>query len=156
MTWPARWLPVLGAVLFFVGGAARAHDTWFSPMGGHALALTTGNRYPVAEVGPGAASVARSGCSDGETDAIPLRPAREQALQLDMTIRATDAELAIFDLVGRRVATLHQGLLPAGNHPFRWDGRHTDGTRARDGVYFCRVLGAGASATRRLILIGGR
>ena len=94
MTRHARWLSVLGAVLFFVGGAARAHDTWFSPQGGHALALTTGNRYPAAEVGPGTASVARSGCGDGETDAIPLRPAREQALQLEMTIRATDAELA--------------------------------------------------------------
>ena len=54
----------------------------------------------------------------------------------------------------KRVATLHQGLLPAGDHGFRWNGMHSDGTRAREGVYFCRVLGAGASTTRRLILIG--
>ena len=71
-------------------------------------------------------------------------------------LEAVDADVAVFDLVGRRVATLHQGPLTTGDHVFRWDGRHTDGTRAREGVYFCRVLGAGASTTRRLILLGGR
>ncbi len=94
MTRPAHWLPALAAALLLTGGAARAHDTWFSPLGGHALALTTGNRYPVGEVGPGKASVARSGCGDGESGAVPLRPLREHELQLEMTIRATDAELA--------------------------------------------------------------
>jgi len=71
-------------------------------------------------------------------------------------VEPADADLAVFDLVGRRVATLHEGPLPAGDHVFRWDGTHTDGARARDGVYFYRVLGAGASVTRGLILLGGR
>lgn len=87
----ARWLTLLCAALCFTAGAARAHDSWFSPAGGNAVALATGNRYPVQDVGPSAASVARSGCSDGETHAIGLRPAREQARWLEMAVGATDA-----------------------------------------------------------------
>ena len=70
--------------------------------------------------------------------------------------QAADADLAIFDLAGRRVVTLHRGPLSAGDHPFGWDGRRADGTPAPGGVYFYRVLGAGASATRRLVLLGAR
>jgi hypothetical protein len=87
---PARWFTLLCAALCFTAGAARAHDTWFSPVGGNGVALATGNRYPVQEVGPSAASVARSGCSDGEAHAIALRPAREQARWLAMAVGATD------------------------------------------------------------------
>ena len=69
---------------------------------------------------------------------------------------AADVDLGVFDLAGRRVATLHHGPLGAGDHPFVWDGMCTDGRRAEGGVYFCRVLGAGSSAAARLILLGAR
>jgi hypothetical protein len=89
----ARSIAVLCAALCLSAGAARAHDSWFSPSGGTTLALATGNRYPVQDVGPGAASVARSGCSDGESHAVALRPAREQPRWLEMAAGATDAAL---------------------------------------------------------------
>ena len=89
----ARRLAALCAVLCFAAGVARAHDSWLSPAGGSALALATGNRYPVQEIGPGAASVKRSGCGDGESQAIPLRPTREQPRWLEMAAGATDSAL---------------------------------------------------------------
>jgi hypothetical protein len=87
---PARWFTLLCAALCFTAGAAQAHDSWFSPTG-DGVALATGNRYPVGDVGPSATSVARSACSDGESHAIALRPAREQARWLEMAVGASDA-----------------------------------------------------------------
>ena len=52
---------------------------------------------------------------------------------------AAFAELGVFDLSGRRVAKLFEGRLDAGQHPFRWDGTRSDGSRAAGGVYFYRV-----------------
>ena len=70
--------------------------------------------------------------------------------------RAADVDLGIFDLAGRRVATLHHGALEAGDHPFIWNGTRSDGSRAPGGVYFCRVVGVGSSASRSIILLGTR
>jgi hypothetical protein len=91
---PANWLAVACAALCFTAGAVRAHDSWLSPADGGALALATGNRYPVPEVAPAAASIARSACSDGEDHALPLRPVRERALWLELKAGATDSALA--------------------------------------------------------------
>ena len=80
---------------------------------------------------------------------------RETRFVLNLA-QAANADLAIFDLAGRRVATLHDGPLDAGDHVFLWDGTRTDGTRAPGGVYFYRVLGAGTATARRLIMLGVR
>jgi hypothetical protein len=68
---------------------AAAHDSWLSPAespargGRQALELATGNRYPVQEFNPTAASLVRSQCSDGTAAApLALRPGREQAKSL--------------------------------------------------------------------------
>jgi hypothetical protein len=42
--------------------------------------------------------------------------------------------LAVFDLLGREVAVLHRGALPAGRHTFAWDA-----TGVPSGVYFVRL-----------------
>jgi hypothetical protein len=69
---------------------------------------------------------------------------------------AAEIDLGVFDLAGRRVATLYRGPLETGDHPFVWDGARSDGTRAAGGVYFYRVSGAATSVTRRMIVLGAR
>ena len=64
-------------------------------------------------------------------------------------------ELAIYDLGGRRIATLHHGELAAGAHPFVWNGRGNSGARARDGVYLIRAEGVGSSTARKLVQLRG-
>lgn len=64
-----------------------------------------------------------------------------------------DLEVAIHDLTGRLVTTLHRGATPAGGHTFRWDGRDADGSRVPDGIYFYRVRAAGETHSRKVILI---
>jgi hypothetical protein len=67
--------------------------------------------------------------------------------------RAAEVELAVHDLVGRRVATLHRGTLPAGTRVFSWDGRDAAGGRAANGVYFVRLVTDGRVTARKVILV---
>ena len=61
------------------------------------------------------------------------------------------ASLAVFDLQGRRVATLAGGVLEAGPHIATWDGASPRGP-APAGVYFVRLEAAGRSDARRIVL----
>jgi hypothetical protein len=66
--------------------------------------------------------------------------------------------LEVYDLSGRRVRTLMQEALPAGDHNFIWDGRDADGRRAGQGVYLVRMRYAGAEGhngalSRKVLLL---
>jgi hypothetical protein len=56
--------------------------------------------------------------------------------------------LEVFDLLGRRVATLADASYRAGRHSVEWDLRDLSGSRVRPGVYAYR-LSAGAFRERR-------
>jgi glucose/arabinose dehydrogenase len=62
-----------------------------------------------------------------------------------------EAEVAVFDLGGRRVAELARGTFPAGPTELRWDGRRGDGTKAAAGLYFARLRAEGKDWSRRLV-----
>jgi hypothetical protein len=55
------------------------------------------------------------------------------------------ARLGIFDVTGRRLATLRPGV---GSHEVEWDGRSAAGEPAPAGVYFVRLEGDRAEAAR--------
>ena len=57
---------------------------------------------------------------------------------------ATDVDLSVFDVSGRRVATLARGAVEAGPHTVRWDG----GTAA--GIYFVRLTALGTTRVAKL------
>jgi hypothetical protein len=65
---------------------------------------------------------------------------------------AGPAELAIFDLRGRRVAVLHDGPLAAGEHRALWDGTDQRGRPLPGGVYLARFNGAGEILNCKLVL----
>jgi YVTN family beta-propeller protein len=65
---------------------------------------------------------------------------------------AGNAELAIYDLLGRRITTLADGLQPAGPQNLRWDGRARDGSPAWPGVYFARLVTGGRAMSARFIV----
>ena len=66
---------------------------------------------------------------------------------------ADRAEVAIFDLTGRRVARLVDELLAGGEHPTSWDGTSDDGASAASGVYFCRLRTSSSQLSVKLVLI---
>jgi hypothetical protein len=53
--------------------------------------------------------------------------------------RPAGIELAVFDLRGRRLATLVEGVRPAGWHTATWDGRDQTGQLVASGTYLARL-----------------
>lgn len=66
---------------------------------------------------------------------------------------AVEAELAIYNLLGQRVATLVKGLQEAGPQVLQWEGRDDAGHELASGVYFCRLQAGTQVETRRLLLL---
>ncbi|TMQ67329.1 MAG: hypothetical protein E6K78_05170 [Candidatus Eisenbacteria bacterium] len=64
---------------------------------------------------------------------------------------ATQVELDVFDVNGRRVRSFGTNVLAAGAHLFIWDGRTDDGRQADDGIYFLRVTGQGVALSRSVV-----
>lgn len=61
--------------------------------------------------------------------------------------------LALYDVRGRRVATLLDRDEAEGKHELRWDGRDGAGERTSPGVYLLRLAVAGGSASGKLVLV---
>ena len=60
----------------------------------------------------------------------------------------------IFDLRGRRVASLVDEVFSAGAHELKWQGRDDRGSDLSSGVYFLRIDGGGERSLQKLILTG--
>jgi hypothetical protein len=66
---------------------------------------------------------------------------------------ASDVRLAVYDAVGRRVATLADGRYEAGRHELRWDGRSGAGLRLASGLYLVRLEAGAQTRTSRLTVV---
>jgi len=66
---------------------------------------------------------------------------------------AKETTLAIYDLAGRRVATLADGLIEGGEHRTVWDGRDAGGERLASGVYFARLTVGEDADVAKLIML---
>jgi aminopeptidase N len=63
------------------------------------------------------------------------------------------AAVRIYDLLGRRVATVSDGLQEPGTHPLRWEGNDDVGQPVASGVYVARLETTGITIARRLLLV---
>ncbi len=61
--------------------------------------------------------------------------------------------LGVFDVTGRRVATLVDGYRSAGIHTVRWDGRDHSGASVATGVYFYRMQSETFVETKKMLLL---
>lgn len=133
----------------------RTTDTWA------AIAATAAMSVQVARAGAGlVADLAglQPDYAAGVEDVVPASlPALAAApnpfnprVTLSFTVgEAGFAELAVFDLAGRRLRVLHAGALAAGPHGFAWDGVDEDGRALPSGAYLCRLaLPQGTVAVR--------
>jgi len=66
---------------------------------------------------------------------------------------ATDVTLSVYDVRGRKVATLVDRALPAGTHDVTWNGRSDSGRKLASGIYFYRIEAGAVTQTKRLTLI---
>jgi hypothetical protein len=62
-------------------------------------------------------------------------------------------KLVIFDLLGRQIRTLVDGMVAAGPQSVSWDGRDTQGKTVSSGVYFYSIEHRGQRITKRMVVI---
>jgi len=67
--------------------------------------------------------------------------------------RTGEVQLAVYDIAGRRVATLVDGVVTAGHHEVTWQGRNDRGQNVASGVYFCRLVDGESLQTRKMLLV---
>ena len=68
-------------------------------------------------------------------------------------LSAGTTSLSIYDVSGRLVTTLVDGVATLGDAVTYWDGTDTDGRRVASGVYFARLVAGDRTATRRVVLL---
>jgi hypothetical protein len=66
---------------------------------------------------------------------------------------AGEVDVAVFDVLGRRVRSLHRGFVEPGSYVWTWDGRNDQGHPAVAGPYFIRVLDSGGPVAARVTRI---
>jgi beta-lactamase superfamily II metal-dependent hydrolase len=65
----------------------------------------------------------------------------------------SEVELDVFDVTGRRVATVFRGTLEPGPASFDWNRATDSGEAAAPGIYFARLQGFGRTQLTRLTLL---
>ncbi len=84
------------------------------------------------------------------TSASPARSRVDLRIHLPSKMRA---HVAVFDVMGRRLATLVDGSLPGGATDVHWDGRDRGGAEVGSGVYFARLTTTSSHQAVRIALI---
>jgi hypothetical protein len=84
--------------------------------------------------------------------AVPNPARRTSRVSFSLPAEA-HARLAVFDLAGRRVSTLREGLLPAGSHAASWNLAGDDGARVAPGLYLVELrIGRDRLAEKLIVL----
>ena len=121
------------------------------------LQLSTGSRYSTYDVITLVIDVNGTGIEGVEPRFAlaqnapnPFRAGTRIAFELPVP---AVSELVVYNVAGRRVATLVDGPLPAGPHTVEWNGRDDSGRRMSSGIYFYRLTAGDREHARRMILL---
>jgi hypothetical protein len=77
-----------------------------------------------------------------------------ESLAFQLSLHASGpASIGIYDVAGRRVRALVQGVQPAGSRIVTWDGRDDAGLRLAPGAYIVRLDAAGLRESRTVRLV---
>lgn len=142
----------------FIQNYNNVLDPFTAPPLGHKMTITGVLHYdsgsfrvvpanPAAIVDEGAANVG----SQPLTLQFSVAPNPARSARLNFTLpHAGEVDMAIFDISGRRVATLVSGSLEAGSYSRTWDGLDS-GKAAHAGMYFARLRVGSETRTLRAI-----
>jgi hypothetical protein len=110
---------------------------------------------------PASAAGTTASLRDAESETAPLKYALEQNrpnpfenethVGFELPVRSV-VKLEVFDLMGRRVATLANATYEPGRHSVSWDRHGNRGTRVPAGVYTCRFTAGQHQEQRQMIV----
>ena len=125
-----------------VAGNFGVHASEFAGTDGVALATTlAGTSTPLSGGGGLLLSAPRPNPFAAETRFAVSLPVAEAL------------DVSVYDLLGRRVATLFHGPGAAGTTSFAWNRTRGDGAFAASGIYFLRVTAGSAVAGRKILVL---
>ncbi|MDG2188333.1 MAG: FlgD immunoglobulin-like domain containing protein, partial [Candidatus Marinimicrobia bacterium] len=64
-----------------------------------------------------------------------------------------DVKITIYDLRGRAIKTLNEGLKDSGQHIFVWDGKNDEDKKVSSGIYFYQLKSKQYNKARKMIFI---
>ncbi len=67
--------------------------------------------------------------------------------------KASDVEIAVYDILGREIVTLMRGEQDAGYHTVDWDSKDSRGLTVPSGMYMVRMTAGDFSASRKVLLL---
>lgn len=74
--------------------------------------------------------------------------------RIDFELKRDDTvDLGVYDVAGRRIATLLRGHVPAGLHHVTWNGKSDSGVQAASGVYWYVLQTSVEHMSRRMVLL---
>lgn len=82
-------------------------------------------------------------------------PFREQGRIAFSIKEASPASITLYDLRGRMVARLWEGMLSAGTGSVVWDGRDARGKEMPAGIYLCRMVCGKQESSLKIVLLRG-
>jgi poly-gamma-glutamate synthesis protein (capsule biosynthesis protein) len=84
----------------------------------------------------------------------PFNPRTTLMLDLPAGAGAVPVVLEVYDVRGRRIATVFRGNLEAGRtHGMTWDGRDDDGRALASGTYLARVRAGEQTSSHKMLLL---
>lgn len=101
------------------------------------------------------ASAAADAAADADVvQIVAARPAiRRGALQVDYWTAATgEVRVEVYDMLGRPVRLLSEGVEQPGYHSLTWDGADANGRRLKRGTYLLVIFTRGATARHKVTL----
>jgi hypothetical protein len=101
---------------------------------------------------------ANVGVGDDPTPAalsFSVYPNPARTVNLSFSLRkTTEVDLAVYDLLGRKVAQIAKGTYPAGTHQKVWNATNSAGAHVGPGVYFYRLRAGDEVRSTRTLLLG--
>jgi len=117
-------------------------------LAGHEVAIYV---FAVANgVNPGDDDTSDTGLRLGQSYPNPFGPST--TIRYSLPARA-HVRLGIYDVAGREVAVIQDGVLPGGPHEVRWDGAGRRGMPLSAGVYFVRLDAGGETRTSKMMFV---
>lgn len=123
------------------------------------IAISTGSRYVTQDVLTVVLDLTQTGIEEGLTPvAFALRQNYPNPFRSGTTIafglpNPADVRIDVYNVAGRRVATVLDKKMSAGWHTAAWDGRDAAGNEVSAGMYFYKIGAGTKTATRKMILV---
>lgn len=86
-------------------------------------------------------------------DAIYPNPSNPETRLAFSLPKAAPVKIEVYNILGRKVATVTDRRFPAGSHSVLWDGRNNTGGKVSSGIYFARFTSGDTVERKKMVIL---